>query len=149
MDLHLPPQTHFLTFTDTFDTVRDPSRSTRHIFSHIATTITGTRYPTSYMPIKRSDYTTFIKLPYRPYTNNHSIQLGRYNQHTTFVTYINNAIIHPSPHTPKSQQLHRFPLPIHFIITISTLRRSRSRRNQSSIRVRNFPPTGTPPITIR
>lgn len=138
-----------MTVTDALNTLRNSPCATRHIFSHIATTIPGTRNPTSYMPTERAHYTAFIELPHRSHTNNHSIQLGRYHQHTTLITYINNATVHPSAHTPKSQQLHRLPLPLNFIITISTLRRPRSRRNQSSIRVRNFPPTGTPPITIR
>lgn len=101
------------------------------------------------MPVERAHNTTFIKLPHRSYTNNYSIQLGRYNQHSTFVTYINNATVHSSPHTPKSQQLHRLSLSIHLIITISTLRRSRSRRDQSAIRVCYFPSTGTSSFTIR
>lgn len=101
------------------------------------------------MPVERAHNTTFIKLPHRSYTNNYSIQLGRHNQHATFVTYINNATIHPSPHIPQSQQLCRLPLSVHLIITLSTLRWPRSRRDQSSIRVRNIPTTRTSPITIR
>jgi NAD(P)-dependent dehydrogenase (short-subunit alcohol dehydrogenase family) len=91
-----------LTVTDTLDTVRDSSCATRHLFPHIATAISGAWHPASYVPAKRADYTPFFELPHRTYTNNHSIQLGRHNQHTTPITYINNTIIHPSSHTPKS-----------------------------------------------